>query len=124
VTAAHRVTLFGLAGLIVLNSAWHLWLAPSPRFPVWLMLGFFVLPLLLPLKGVLTGRLYTHRWLPLLALFYFMHGVVESIANPGERHLAAAEVLLSVTLFAGGVAVVRNTLRARQQPTRRHPKAL
>ena len=40
--AAHRMTLFGLIGLIALNSAWHLWLAPSQRFPVWLMLGIFV----------------------------------------------------------------------------------
>ena len=113
-TAARRVTLFGLAGLIVLNAAWHLWLAPSPRFPVWLMLSLFVLPLLLPLQGVLTGKLYTHRWLPFLALFYFMHGVVESIANPGERHLAVAEALLSAALFAGGVVVVCNMLGARR----------
>ena len=115
--AAHRMTLFGLIGLIALNSAWHLWLAPSQRFPVWLMLGIFVLPLLLPLKGVLTGQLYTHRWLPLPALFYCMHGVVEGLANSAERHLAVAEVLLGIAVFVGSIAVVRNTVSARQ----RHP---
>ena len=73
--------------------------------------------MLLPLKGVLTGQLYTHRWLPLLALFYCMHGVVEGLVNPVERHFAVAEVLLGIAVFVGSIAVVRNTVSARQ----RHP---
>ena len=79
--AAHRMTLFGLIGLIVLNLVWHLWLAPSQRFFVWLMLGIFVLLLLLFFKGVFVGQLYTYCWLLLLVLFYCMYGVVEGFVN-------------------------------------------
>ena len=49
-----------LVGLIALGLAWELWLAPTGSG--WLALK--VLPLLLPLAGLLRNRMYTYRWVP------------------------------------------------------------
>ena len=72
-----------LLGLIVLGLAWELWLAPLRPGGSWLALK--VLPLCLPLAGLLKNRMYTYRWLSLLVWLYFTEGVVRatSEAAPG-----------------------------------------
>ncbi|MCD6665886.1 MAG: DUF2069 domain-containing protein, partial [Hydrogenophaga sp.] len=65
-----------LIGLIVLGLAWELWLAPLRPGGSWLVLK--VLPLTLPLAGLLKNRMYTYRWLSLLVWVYFTEGVVRA----------------------------------------------
>lgn len=101
------LALSGYFGLIALLLAWKAWLAPSPYFPVALMLIVLVVPLLFPLRGLLHGRTYTHAWSCFLVLFYFTHGVVEAVSNPPERTLAIAEIILSLMMFFGAVFYVR-----------------
>ena len=98
---ARLATLFGYFGLFLLTLLWVTVLSPSPRISTSVMLIIFVGPLLLPLRGILYGRTKTHLWTAFLVLLYFMHGVVESWANPAERWLAITEVLLSISLFTG-----------------------
>jgi len=102
-----------LLGLIVLGLVWELWLAPLRPGGSWLALK--VLPLCLPLAGLLKHRMYTYRWLSLLLWLYFTEGVVRatSEAAPGAW-LAALEVLLSLTLFAACVLHIRLRLQAAQ----------
>jgi len=52
--------------LIALGLAWELWLAPTGRGT----LAVKVLPLLLPLPGLLRLRLYTYRWVSLGVWLY------------------------------------------------------
>ena len=95
-----------LIALIVLCLAWELWLAPLRPGGSWLALK--AAPLALPLGGILSGRRYTYQWTSLLALAYFAEGVVRCYAEIGTgRALAAAEIALSVTLFAAAVAFAR-----------------
>lgn len=111
---ARTLTLTGYFGLLGLLLIWNVWLAPSSYFPRSLVLIVLVVPLLLPLRGLLHGRVYTHMWTPFLALVYFILGMTEAVANPAERHLAAAETILSLMLFFGAVLVVRlESLRER-----------
>ncbi len=98
---ARLATLFGYFGLFALTLLWVTVLSPSPRISTSVMLIIFVGPLLLPLRGLLHGRATTHIWTSFLVLLYFMHGVVESWANPAERWLALIEVVLSILLFTG-----------------------
>jgi len=70
-----------------------------------------VVPLLLPLRGLLHGRLYTHRWVPYLALAYVGHALVELTANPAERPYAALELLFSLSLFMGALLYARHAGR-------------
>jgi len=106
-----------LLGLIALGLAWELWLAPLRPGGSWLALK--VLPLCLPLAGLLKNRMYTYRWVSLLIWLYFIEGVVRATSEPAPgAWLAALEVLLCLTLFAGCTLHVRLRLKAAlAQPT-------
>jgi uncharacterized membrane protein len=97
-------------GLIALGLAWELWLAPLRPGGSWLVLK--VLPLCLPLPGLLKRRLYTYRWLSLVLWLYFAEGVVRAYGDraPGN-YLALVQVLLCVTLFAACALHVRLRLK-------------
>ena len=100
-----------LLGLIVLGLAWELWLAPLRPGGSWLVLK--VLPLTVPLAGLLKNRMYTYRWLSLLVWIYFTEGVVRATSDGGlSAMLAAIQVLLCVALFVACSMHVRLRLRA------------
>ena len=66
------------------------------------------LPLLMPLFGVLRGRLHTLRWCSMLVLGYFIEGVVRAYADTGwSALLGAIELSLALTFVACAVAYVR-----------------
>jgi len=99
-----------LVGLIVLGIAWELWLAPLRPGGSWLVLK--VLPLFLPLAGLLKRRMYTYRWVSLLVWVYFTEGVVRATSDRGfSAVLAGVEVLLCLMLFTACALHVRWRLR-------------
>ena len=104
---ARWATLLGYFGLFALLLLWFTLLAPSQRYPTSLVLIVFIGPLLFPLRGLLHGRKYTHAWTGFLVLIYFIHGVVESWANPAERGLALLEIFFSLLLFFGCLFFIR-----------------
>ena len=117
VQATRALAVSALLGLIVLGLAWELWLAPTGAR--WL--AFKVLPLLIPLAGLLKHRLYTYRWVSLLVWLYFTEGIVRATGLPtgatlgtGEM-LAWGEVALCTLLFSACAANVRWRLK---HPTR------
>jgi uncharacterized membrane protein len=100
-----------LLALILLGLAWELWLAPLRPGGSWLALK--VLPLTLPLAGLLKNRMYTYRWLSLLVWVYFTEGVVRATSDGGlSAVLAGVQVLLCIALFAACSLHVRLRLRA------------
>ncbi len=111
VRASRVLAVASTLGLIALGLAWELWLAPLRPGGSWLALK--VLPLCLPLAGLLKNRMYTYRWLSLLVWLYFLEGVVRATSEPvPAAWLAALEVLLSLTLFVACALHVRLRLRA------------
>ena len=97
-----------LVGLIVLGLAWELWLAPTGTGT----LAIKVLPLFLPLPGLLRARMYTYRWVSLLVWLYFAEGVVRATTERGvSAALAMVEVLLCLVLFTACALHVRWRLR-------------
>ncbi|MDH5539249.1 MAG: DUF2069 domain-containing protein [Rhizobacter sp.] len=93
-----------LLGLIVLGLLWELWLAPTGRGT----LALKVLPLAVPLPGLLKNRLYTYRWVSLMVWLYFIEGVVRAAGDGGlSARLAMLEVLLCLSLFAACTVHVR-----------------
>ena len=99
-----------LLGLIALGLAWELWLAPLRPGGSWLALK--VLPLCLPLAGLLKNRMYTYRWVSLLVWLYFTEGVVRASGDrPPGNYLALLQVLLCLTLFAACALHVRLRLK-------------
>ena len=95
--------------LITVGLAWELWLAPTGRGT----LAIKVLPLLVPLPGLLRLRLYTYRWLSLAVWFYAAEGAVRATSERGtSASLAALELVLSLVLFTACCLQVRARLRA------------
>ncbi len=100
-----------LLGLIVLGLLWELWLAPVRPGGSWLALK--VLPLCIPLAGLLKNRMYTYRWVSLLVWLYFTEGVVRAYSDRApSSYLALVEVLLCLTLFAACALHVRLRLKS------------
>lgn len=105
-----------LLGLIVLGLAWELFLAPLPSGSGALALK--VLPLCIPLAGLLKHRMYTYRWLSLMVWIYFTEGVVRAWSDRWPSNaLALIEVVLCVLLFAACALHVRLRLRAAKANT-------
>ncbi len=105
-----RVAVGSLLGLIVLGLVWELWLAPLRPGGTWLAIK--VLPLCMPLAGLLKNRLYTYRWVSLLVWLYFTEGVVRAWSDRGfSAVLAGIEVCLCVVLFAACAWHVRHRLQ-------------
>jgi len=108
VAATRAVAVGSLVGLIVLGLAWELWLAPTGSGT----LALKVLPLLIPLAGLLRRRLYTYRWVSLFVWLYFTEGVVRAVSDEGlSAWLAFIQVLLCVALFVACAVHVRWRLK-------------
>ncbi|WP_296557826.1 DUF2069 domain-containing protein [Pigmentiphaga sp.] len=101
-----------LLALIVLCVAWETVLAPLRPGS---MLALKALPLLLPLRGVLRGNLYTYQWASMLILLYFMEGVVRGTTDPAPSlYVAWAEIALTTVFFWCAILYVRPAKRAAQ----------
>lgn len=95
-----------LLGLILLGLAWELWLAPLRPGGSWWAIK--VLPLCIPLSGLLKNRMYTYRWVSLLVWIYFAEGVVRATTDKGlSAVLAAIQVALCLLLFVACALHVR-----------------
>ncbi len=110
IDATRWLALSSMIGLIVLGLAWEMWL--SPIRPGGSLLALKVLPLCLPLAGVLKNRMYTYRWVSLLVWLYFTEGAVRAWSDrPPGNYLAMIEVLLCLLLFAACALHVRIRLK-------------
>ncbi len=107
------LALLGYFGLFLLLVLWTVYLAPPTIFPISIVLLFYVGPLLIPMRGLLYGKLYTHAWLHFMALFYFTIGVMVAAANVEERLYALIQVALSIMMFVGSMMYVR--VKAREK---------
>ena len=100
------LALGSLGGLIVLGLAWEMWLAPIR--PGGSLLALKVLPLCIPLAGILKNRMYTYRWVSLMVWIYFTEGVVRAWSErPPGNMLAMVEVALCLLLFVACALHVR-----------------
>ena len=100
------LALGSLGGLIVLGLAWEMWLAPIR--PGGSLLALKVLPLCIPLAGILKNRMYTYRWVSLMVWLYFTEGVVRAWSDrPPGNYLAMVEVVLCLMLFTACALHVR-----------------
>ena len=110
VAATRWLAVGSLVGLIVLGLAWELFLAPIRPGGSWLALK--VLPLCIPLAGLLKSRMYTYRWVSLLVWIYFTEGVVRATSDRGlSVWLALVEVVLCLLLFTACALHVRTRLK-------------
>jgi uncharacterized membrane protein len=104
-----------LLGLIMLGLLWELWLAPIRPGGSWLALK--VLPLCIPLAGLLKNRMYTYRWVSLMVWLYFAEGVTRATSDRApSSSLAMIQTLLCVMLFIACALHVRLRVGGRKDP--------
>lgn len=110
---------FSLCALIILCLAWELKIAPLR--PGGSLLALKALPLLLPLRGVLKGQLYTLQWASMLILLYFMEGVVRAWSDPSPLSAAMGglEIALSLIFYLCAIFYLRPAKRAAKQASTR-----
>lgn len=115
VAATRALAVGSLIGLIVLGLAWEMWLAPLR--PGGSVLALKVLPLVVPLAGLLKHRMYTYRWVSLMVWLYFTEGVVRAWSDMAElsRMMALGEVALVCVYFACALLYLRPYKKAAQK---------
>lgn len=98
------VAIASVISLIALGLAWELWLAPTGNRT----LALKVLPLAVPVAGLLKNRMYTYRWVSLMVWLYFIEGVIRATSDHGPSvPLAIIEVVLCLLLFTACAVHVR-----------------
>lgn len=103
-----------LLALIALCVAWEWVLAPLRPGGSWLVLK--VVPLLIPLRGVLKRDVYTLQWSSMLVLLYLMEGVVRVTTDSGlSAILGGIEVGLSSVFFFCSLLFLRPYKKAAKQ---------
>ncbi|SOY44161.1 putative transmembrane lipoprotein [Cupriavidus taiwanensis] len=102
----YRLSVGSLLALLALCIAWEWLLAPLRPGGSWLILKF--LPLLLPLRGVLTRNRYTMQWSSMLILLFFTEGIVRATSDRAPSStLAWVEVALTLVFFASTILYLR-----------------
>ncbi len=99
-----------IASLVVMIGwliAWEVVIAPV--HPGGSLLALKVLPLFIPLRGVLKRELYTLQWSSMVILLYFTEGVVRAWSDQAElsRFMAWGEIVLSILYFACALLFLR-----------------
>lgn len=107
-----------LVGLIVLGLAWELWLAPLRPGGSWMALK--VVPLLIPLRGVIKRDVYTLQWSSMMILIYFAEGIVRATSD--RVHLSAVlggiEVALVTIYFFAAIYYLKPYKKAAKKLAR------
>ncbi|NVK57392.1 MAG: DUF2069 domain-containing protein [Alteromonadaceae bacterium] len=99
-------------GLLLWITAWQLLFTTGEQYSLVFVFLMYVLPLLLPLHGVIKARPYTHAWANFIALYYLLHGLTVFYAEPDARWFAGIEVVLVIGMFTGCSVFAR--LRGRE----------
>ncbi len=100
-TFFHKLALSGYFGLLIWVPVWHFFLAQGiEKSPLFIFL-IWILPLLLPLRGILKNRPYTFAWSNFIVMIYLLHGLTAIYAVPEERLYAVIELVFASMMFVG-----------------------
>nr|WP_268967922.1 DUF2069 domain-containing protein [Veronia nyctiphanis] len=98
--------------MMALVVLWHSVLFPHADISsVGLTVGW-LLPLMLPLPGILKGKPYTHAWANFILMFYFLHALTMIWVDEGKQGIAIAELILTSISFLANVKYAK--LRGRE----------
>ena len=100
-TFFRKLTLTSYILLIVWLVVWHFFLTIDKNTSTIFTLLFWIMPILLPAKGLIQGKPYTHAWANFIIMYYLLHGLTAVYAVEGERLYALIEIILCTILFTG-----------------------
>jgi len=106
ITLGRWLTLTGFFSLMTGLFVWHLVLNPPARHLISIIIFFQLGPLMIPLFGLLKGKLYTHAWSMYLAIFYFVIGVWYA-GKDEDLMIGLFVIVTSLVFFTGCVIYTR-----------------
>jgi uncharacterized membrane protein len=90
----------GYLALVLLLCGRFIGQSINGEHSIWFSL-LWIVPLLLPLSGVLRGNPYTYAWASFILCLYLLHGLTLLYVTEDSRLFASVEVLLLTALLAG-----------------------
>jgi uncharacterized membrane protein len=103
-TLALTAALFLASGFAILHEA-------AGDTGTALLAAALLLPLALPVPGILSRTRRTYAWATFCVVPHFVYGLTEVVANPTLRGVAALIVVLATALTVALVAYLRFTRR-------------
>ena len=91
------LALAAFVDLFILCVCWEWFISPLRPEGAWLILKAF--PLLLPMRGIWKGNVYTMQWASMLILLYITEGLVRITESGWNFYLAILETLLATIAF-------------------------
>ncbi|MGK0250317.1 MAG: putative membrane protein [Oleispira sp.] len=93
--------------LILWVGLWQSTISPHPHLNNYVIAVMWIIPMLLPLKGILEGKPYTHAWANFILMFYFLHALTILWVDDGERWLALIELVITSSAFVANILFAR-----------------
>jgi len=93
-----KIAIVNYIALLIYMPVWLILISPSTMSP-WLTIVMFVVPLLLPARGIFTGNPYTYAWANFILMIYFLHSLTTLWVVPEDRVWAAIELVITTILF-------------------------
>jgi uncharacterized membrane protein len=96
-----RTALLGYVGLLILMPLWMFILAPRDGHSAGFIFALYILPLLLPLKGIIQDKPYTYAWANFIVMLYFIHGFTLLWVAQDELLYVLLELVFASAMFIG-----------------------
>jgi uncharacterized membrane protein len=104
-----RIAVFALLATLFVASACAVLRESASDGATTLLAVFLLVPLALPLPGLVRSTRRTHAWATLCLTPHFLYALTEMVANPALRPLAGLIFLLALSLLVALVAYLRLT---------------
>ena len=96
-----RLALFGYVGLLILMPLWMFVFARPAGYSDGFLFSLYILPLLLPLIGIILDKTYTYAWANFIVMIYFIHGFTLLWTSPELRLWVILELVFASAMFIG-----------------------
>ncbi len=87
--------------LLLWMCVWYFLLNKEHEYSFVFIFLLYLLPLILPLKGIILAKPYTHAWSCFVILWYLLHSITVIYAEPSQVIYASIELVLASCMFVG-----------------------
>ncbi len=95
------LALIGHVCLLAWLAIWYFLLDDARDYSNAFVLLVYILPLVLPLYGIIKAKPYTHAWSCFVVLWYFLHALTTMYAEPSYIIHASIEMFFASMMFVG-----------------------
>ncbi|MDR8523975.1 MULTISPECIES: DUF2069 domain-containing protein [Shewanella] len=99
-TTLFKLCRAGYVALVMMLGTWFIQQGLNGEYSMLFSL-LWIVPLLLPLKGILTGKPYTYAWASFILCLYMLHALTLVYVTETDTLFAVAETLLIGALLIG-----------------------